>query len=148
HVANRIPVRIFFDDLGNFTEEENNRNYPYEGWYMAAKLLFDPTSGTFYHGDTKESTKLATLGSEGRSTSTTTLIFSILKQMSEVGMDSTKQKVLSFTDNRQDAALQSGHFNDFIQTVQIRSAVFRAIENSETGTLEYTQLPTKLADAI
>lgn len=148
HVANRIPVRIFFDDLGNFTEEENNRNYPYEGWYMAAKLLFDPTSGTFYHGDTKESTKLATLGSEGRSTSTTTLIFSILKQMAEVGMESNKQKVLSFTDNRQDAALQSGHFNDFIQTVQIRSAVYRAIENSNNKTLDYSTLPSKLAEAI
>lgn len=148
HVAPRIPIRIFFDDLGNFTEGKNDKSYPYEGWFLAAKLLFDPTSGTFYHGDTKESTKLATLGSEGRSTSTTTLIFSILKQMAGAGMEDKKQKVLSFTDNRQDAALQSGHFNDFIQTVQIRSAVFRAIGNSESGTLEYTNLPAKLAEAI
>ena len=36
-------------------------------------------------------------------------------------------KLLGFTDNRQDAALQSGHFNAFIFTVTLRSALLRAI---------------------
>ena len=44
---------------------------------MRAPLLFDPTSGTFF--DPKTRGKLAKLGSEGRSTSTTITAFAVLK---------------------------------------------------------------------
>src|SRR5207248_6037397 len=36
-------------------------------------------------------------------------------------------KMLSFTDNRQDASLQAGHFNDFIEVGVLRSALYRAV---------------------
>src|SRR5262249_10513492 len=36
------------------------------------------------------------------------------------------RKLLTFVDNRQDASLQSGHFNDFAQVVQLRGALYRA----------------------
>lgn len=36
-------------------------------------------------------------------------------------------KILSFTDNRQDASLQSGHFNDFIQVSFLRGAIYQAL---------------------
>ena len=39
----------------------------------------------------------------------------------------TAKKLLSFTDNRQDASLQAGHFNDFVEVGLIRSALFRAL---------------------
>jgi hypothetical protein len=38
------------------------------------------------------------------------------------------QKLLSFTDNRQDAALQAGHFNDFVQVVRLRAGIRKALE--------------------
>jgi hypothetical protein len=50
-------------------------------------------------------TKLTKLGSEGRSTSTTITAFSILNQLDDAGFKPEDQKLLSFTDNRQDAAL-------------------------------------------
>jgi len=37
------------------------------------------------------------------------------------------RKLLSFTDNRQDASLQSGHFNDFIQVGLLRGALYHAL---------------------
>jgi hypothetical protein len=38
-----------------------------------------------------------------------------------------KRKLLGFTDNRQDAALQAGHFNDFLFVSLSRAATLAAI---------------------
>ena len=110
------------------------------GWFMKAPLLFDPTSGTFYDFKTNEGTKLTKLGSEGRSTSTTITAFSILNQLADAGFKSGDQKLLSFTDNRQDAALQAGHFNDFVQVILLRAAIRKAVDNSPTKTLTFSSL--------
>jgi superfamily II DNA/RNA helicase len=135
----RIPQRIFFNEFGNWSDEPTE-SCTQEGWFMPYKLLFDPTSATFYDTKTSESTKLSRLGSEGRSTSTTVLTFSILRQMALANYPENKQKVLSFTDNRQDAALQAGHFNDYIDTIKIRSGIFQAINNSDNGELNFANL--------
>ena len=37
--------------------------------------------------------------------------------------DGPRDKLLSFTDNRQDASLQAGHFNDFVHVSLLRSAL-------------------------
>lgn len=120
----RLPQKIYFDQQGNFSAE--NR-YPYKGWFMPAKLLFDPTCGAQYDPKTNEGTKLTKLGSEGRSTSTTVLSYSVLRQLEAHGFASKDQKLLSFTDNRQDAALQAGHFNDSLKVIQLRSAIYQAL---------------------
>ena len=39
-------------------------------------------------------------------------------------------KVLSFTDNRQDASLQAGHLNDFVQVAQLRAAIVEALRRN------------------
>lgn len=120
----RIPQKIYYDNKGKFSD---TKPMQYEGWFMPAKLLFDPTSGTIYDTKTSEGTKLTRLGSEGRSTSTTVLSFSVLKHLSKYGFSFADQKLLSFTDNRQDAALQAGHFNDLIKVVQLRSGIYHAL---------------------
>src|SRR5437870_8756016 len=38
---------------------------------------------------------------------------------------------MSFTDNRQDASLQAGHFNDFIQVGLLRAALFKALQERQ-----------------
>lgn len=139
----RLPQRIYYDENGNFS---TSAKYEYAGWFMPSPLLFDPSSGTFFHGKTSESTKLGRLGSEGRSTSTTVLSFSLLTNLASCGFAPTDQKLLSFTDNRQDAALQSGHFNDFIRTVQLRSAIYHAIESK--GELDHSTLDQAVFDAL
>jgi very-short-patch-repair endonuclease len=37
------------------------------------------------------------------------------------------RKLLSFTDNRQDASLQAGHFNDFVRVALLRAALYKAL---------------------
>ncbi|MGH3636726.1 MAG: helicase-related protein, partial [Mycobacterium sp.] len=38
------------------------------------------------------------------------------------------RKLLTFVDNRQDASLQAGHFNDFVQMTQLRGALHQAVQ--------------------
>lgn len=144
--AKRAPSRIWYDEMGHYSEQPGF--YTREGWFMPYKLLFDPTSGSFYDTKTNEGTKLTRLGSEGRSTATTTLTFAILKQLALKGYETKKQKVLSFTDNRQDAALQAGHFNDFIDTVKIRSAIFHAVNNAPANTVSFEQIGNAVFNTI
>lgn len=143
----RIPQKIYFDEQGNWSDEPDSSR-SIEGWFMPYKLPFDPTSGTIYERDTSEGRKLTKLGSEGRSTSTTVLSFALLKQLAIQGYNYEQQKVLSFTDNRQDAALQAGHFNDFINTVQIRSAIYRAVLESPDNQLDYSQIADRVVQAL
>jgi hypothetical protein len=42
-------------------------------------------------------------------------------------IQSNRRKLLGFTDNRQDAALQAGHFNDFIFVTRLRAAILAAL---------------------
>src|SRR5262249_9012029 len=42
------------------------------------------------------------------------------------------KKLLSFTDNRQDASLQAGHFNDFVQVSLLRGALYRAVDEGQS----------------
>lgn len=71
--------------------------------------------------------KLGTLGSEGRSTATTILTTSAVAGLQgEETIKPEARKLLSFTDNRQDASLQSGHLNDFIEVGLLRGAIYQA----------------------
>lgn len=140
-----FPLKLHFDEFGNCSESSPKR---WTGWFMRAPLLFDPTSGTFYDTKTKEGTKLTKLGSEGRSTSTTITTFSILNQLADSGYTAKDQKLLSFTDNRQDAALQAGHFNDFVQVVLLRAAIHRALESAPEKTLTWSTLGEAVLRAL
>jgi len=55
--------------------------------------------------------------------------------------------MLSFTDNRQDASLQAGHFNDFVEVTMLRSALWRAVNASPEG-LGHDELPQKVYEAL
>lgn len=139
----RLPQKIYFDRQGYFS---SRNEYEYQGWFMAAKLLFDPTCGAQYDPQTNEATKLTRLGSEGRSTSTTVLAYSILKQLEAHSFQAKDQKLLSFTDNRQDAALQSGHFNDSLKVIRFRAAVYQALVKHKA--LDFTNLDQAIFDAL
>jgi superfamily II DNA/RNA helicase len=141
--AARLPQKIYFDNSGNFSDTDKYENW---GWFMPSPLLFDPTAGIFFYAHTSEGTKLSRLGSEGRSTSTTVLSFSILKQLIQYGYPYKDQKLLSFTDNRQDAALQAGHFNDYMRVIRIRSAINKAVQHHEE--LDYSRLDQALFDGL
>jgi hypothetical protein len=134
----RVPQRIWFNVHGAFSAEP--REGWMQGWFMRAPLLFDPTSGVMPDRQTRDSTKLSQLGAEGRSTATSISSYAILTRMAEHGASQRDQKLLSFTDNRQDAALQAGHFNDFLDVVRLRAAIRHAVETSPTRTLRIENL--------
>jgi superfamily II DNA/RNA helicase len=128
----RLPQLIFFQYDGSFSWEPAEK-YPLKGWYIPAYLLFDPTSGIIFDLKTSENTKLSRLGNEGRSSATTILGANILKALKDSGIPQKNQKFLSFTDNRQDASLQAGHFNDFFTIARLRSAIYQAVKKNPAG---------------
>src|SRR5207245_8392644 len=83
-------------------------------------------------------TKLSSLSSEGRSSATTVLALSSLRYLLGEAADLKPEakKLLGFTDNRQDASLQAGHFNDFIQILLLRGALLAAIRNAPAKVLK------------
>lgn len=135
----RIPQKIYFDSEGNYSFTDPKS---FEGWFISSPLMFDPTSGTLYDHQTAEYTKLMKLGGEGRSTATTVLSFETITQLNAFGESTEKQKLLSFTDNRQDASLQAGHFNDFIKVGKLRSAIVIALDKFEK--LDYTNIADRI----
>ena len=68
--------------------------------------------------------------------------------MKDSDLDETAKKVLSFTDNRQDASLQSGHFNDFISTSLLRSTLNRVIQSDLSHGFYFDELPDKVIEEL
>ncbi len=89
-------------------------------WWQAAPFILCLNCGEFYTAREQEFRKLASLSSEARSSATTVLATSLLRHAG--GPDAPRDKLLTFTDNRQDASLQAGHFNDFIHVSLLRCA--------------------------
>lgn len=93
--------------------------------------------------------KLATLGSEGRSTATSVLAMSTVRKLRRAAsLPQKARKLLSFTDNRQDAALQAGHFNDFVEVALLRSALWRAAHEAGSRGLRHDDLTHRVFDAL
>ena len=128
--ARFLPKAVYFDSEGNLKHKQTLGVQ--QGWFLAAPLKLDPVSGTIYNGQTNDFNKLAQIGDAGRSISTSILTFNALMEMKNAKVEDTMQKVMSFTDNRQDAALQTGHFNDFIQQSFIRCAIYRALTKKKS----------------
>lgn len=142
----RLPHKVFFNADGGWSLEGNAAEYPFTGWYMGAKLLVDPTAGIIYHDDrASENGKLMRLGNEGRSTATTIMSYSVINGMAGQNVEKEKRRLLSFTDNRQDASLQSGHFNDFITTGRLRSAIHAALAKAPGMSLSIERIAEAVA---
>ena len=63
-------------------------------------------------------------------------------------MPEEARKLLSFTDNRQDAALQAGHFNDFVRVASVRSALLTALQDGDSSGIRSTDLPEAIFDGL
>jgi hypothetical protein len=98
-------------------------------WFLPGKFGFCPACKDQPPGQAREINKLASLSAEGRSSATTLLVSSALRWMNGAAssVPADKRKLLGFTDNRQDAALQAGHFNDFLFVSLLRAATLAAV---------------------
>lgn len=101
-------------------------------WFQKGKFRFCAACGAVHGQSGRDINRLAGLTAEGRSSATTVLISSILRWMKQPENERTdlRRKVLGFTDNRQDAALQAGHFNDFVFVSLLRGAALAALESA------------------
>lgn len=93
--------------------------------------------------------KLASLTSEGRSTATTILSMSTIRALrADETLEPHARKLLSFTDNRQDASLQAGHFNDFIEVGLLRGGLYRAVAAAGDEGIKQDELPQRVFEAL
>ena len=92
-------------------------------------LHFCPTCKTSYESTAQsEFSRVASLGTEGRASAVTVLSQAVVRALRETkDLDTEAKKFLAFSDNRQDASLQAGHFNDFVLVGLVRSAVYQAV---------------------
>jgi ATP-dependent helicase YprA (DUF1998 family)/predicted nuclease of restriction endonuclease-like (RecB) superfamily len=119
-------------------------------WWLPAPFRFCLHCGVTYNPrQQSDFGKLATLGSEGRSTATTVMTLSTIRCLrGDDDLVRKAQKLLSFTDNRQDASLQAGHFNDFIEIALLRSALWRAVEHAGSDGIRHDRLTLRVFEAL
>jgi Lhr-like helicase len=120
---NFVPRRIFVQPSGAIGANGKS------ALFLPGKFKFCPNCKDQPAGQAREINKLAGLSAEGRSSATTLLVSSALRWMNQASsrIQLDKRKLLGFTDNRQDAALQAGHFNDFLFVSLFRAAILTAV---------------------
>ena len=106
-------------------------------WFLPGKFRLCLRCRNTQGGAARDRTRLASLSAEGRSSATTVLVASTLRWMhgADSGMDRYTRKLLGFTDNRQDAALQAGHFNDFLFVSLVRAGFLGALHDAGSNGL-------------
>ncbi len=119
----RVPQAVWVRPDGSFSE------VPQAGaqklWWQPQPFSLCLACGEYYSGREREFAKLASLSSEGRSSATTILATALLRHAAQTGAG--RDKLLTFTDNRQDASLQAGHFNDFVHVALLRASLYAAL---------------------
>jgi len=113
-------------------------------------FCLEPACGVAYTKNQRsERAKLATLGVDNRSTATTILaVRSLIELQGDRDLKPEARKLLSFTDNRQDASLQAGHFNDFSQVALLRSALHKASQEKGATGLSHGDLSRSVFEAM
>ncbi len=103
-----------------------------KAWYLPGRFRFCLRCGETHSSSARDRNRLAALSAEGRSSATTVLVGSVVRHMHgpDSKLDAISRKLLGFSDNRQDAALQAGHFNDFIHVSLVRAAFLRALQDA------------------
>ena len=137
----RVPRPVWVLPDGQFRTEPHPDAL--RMWWQAAPFSLCLNCGEFYTARERDFGKLATLSSEARSSATTVLATALLRHSG--GPASPRDKLLSFTDNRQDASLQAGHFNDFIHVSLLRSALFAALQRE--GDLTFDTVAHQVVDS-
>lgn len=143
-----IPVAVWIRPDGSYSDISSGGRPEgsVKAWYQPKPFMLCQSCGEYYTARSKNDyRKLSGLATEGRSTCTTVLSLAAYQRAPLANIEGKARKVLSFTDNRQDASLQAGHFNDFVQVSFLRGAIFKALKKD--GQLKYDQIADKVLTA-
>ena len=119
-------------------------------WFIPGAFRFCLACGVSHTTSGKDGLRLTSLSGEGRSSATTMLTLSALRYLYEQDqqLSADAKKVLGFSDNRQDAALQAGHFNDFLQVLLTRSALLSAVRKAGDKALSEREVANAVFEAL
>ena len=141
-----LPRKVIVAPTGISTED----GVP--AWFLSQPFRFCPCCGVSYDPrQQSDKAKLGTLGIDRRSTATTILTLTAVRALREqesTVLEHDARKVLSFSDNRQDASLQSGHFNDFVEVGLLRGAVYAAAAKAGPEGLRHDELTQKVFESL
>jgi len=138
-----IPATVGTD---GFVQLHDNDG-PSDAWFIKGRLPFCLHCRETWESNVGEFTKLGSLASEGRAGATTMITLKLVQALrGSPDLPADARKVLSFTDNRQDASLQAGHFNDFIVTSMLRAGILAALPDS--GVKTFDNLPDAVLSAL
>jgi hypothetical protein len=140
HYQAHVPRRIWVTPDGKARETEIAGALA--AWWQPRPLMLCLRCRAAYDLRESDFRKLVTLSQTGRSTATTVVATTAVTGLPQFGVRETGEppRLLSFTDNRQDASLQAGHTNDFVQVVQLRAALVKALRSAQGNTLTFDAL--------
>ena len=141
---NRVPRPVYIQPDGAVVQQSGQ--HALRGFFQDSPFLICQSCGEYYTGRGSDIRKLTGLSNEGRSSATTTLGISALDHSDKAGITGAARKLLSFTDNRQDASLQAGHFNDFVLVSLLRAAIYDALDHH--GELRHHDIADKTVSAL
>lgn len=143
-----LPAKVFVRPDG--VRDETHTGLP--AWFISTPFSFCLRCGVTYEQVRgSDYGKLATLDIEGRSSAVSLLSASIVRSLRDLPDDVLSpeaRKLLTFVDNRQDASLQAGHLNDFVQVAQLRAALYSALAKAGTDGLSHEDLASAVTQAL
>jgi ATP-dependent helicase YprA (DUF1998 family)/very-short-patch-repair endonuclease len=145
HRRKDLPRSIFLTTDGKVVTEGGRRLH-----FISTPFRFCPRCGVSYADRArKDYGKLNTLGVGGRASATTILTAAAVRGLTgDSDLPLEARKLLSFTDNRQDASLQAGHFNDFIEVGLLRSGLCRAVASAGDEGIRHDELTQRVYEAL
>lgn len=143
-----LPSRVFLHPDGTLDADHAAQ----EAWFMSTPFAFCLRCGVSYEQVRgNDFGKLATLDAEGRSSAVTLLSAAVVRALRGTGqqdLPKSARKLLTFVDNRQDASLQAGHFNDFVQVAQLRGALYQALTAAGDGGLAHEDIAQAVTQTL
>ena len=98
--------------------------------FIPAPFLFCPECGVEYDGRTREFGKLFSYGTVGRCTAIDLILGAEMRNLPP-----GQRKIITFSDNRQDTALQSAHINSMARRIKFRQQLYHTLA-SQRGFLQ------------
>jgi ribosomal protein L37AE/L43A len=125
-----LPKRATYCPDCNKLDPDCTHDSRIDVWVAPKPFRLCPACGVSHTKKPREYNKLFEFSSVGRSTATDIIVSSLLNKLPR-----GQQKVITFSDSRQDTALQAAHLNDFQNRILFRQALYQALRE-RGGTLD------------